>query len=134
MRHPLPFIAAGMTLLTALVASGAGLMHLLGAVWPFWVGLGLGVALPTSGLWLYWQADETVRRRIYHRLWVAWCMETAFVVGAMPGGLVGHAVAGDMGQMIGYFTTAVVFAGLAGWWAYVRGPQGRRAGRRVDRD
>jgi hypothetical protein len=55
---------------------------------------------------------------IYRGLVVFWYLSCGVIVGGIPGALIGHAVAKDTGELVGWFVTATILAVIGAYWGW----------------
>lgn len=118
MRHPVPFVAAAISAMFLCAAVGQGLTLWLGFVWAFPIGVVFGFILLLVGTISYYRAEGITRTKVYRLLSTLFIAYFGVILGGAPGAILGHRVAGDTGEMIGWFFTAIPATVLAVIWGW----------------
>ena len=121
MLHPLPYMYGA--LLSFFISSVIG----MSAAVVFGIGseLGVGIFAITGGIVGIVIAFTSYRRfnsgwqfAIYRGLFGLWYLSFGVILGGIPGALIGHAIANDTGEIIGWFVTATILGVLAAYWGW----------------
>ena len=119
-HRPLVRIFALLHLWFIMTCLGVGMAALCGIPQGYAVGLSLaiGVVGPWAAICRFRKFDTRTRDQIDRALHVLWYVEVGIIFGGMPGAVIGHAIADDPGEMIGWFVSAAVSGVIAGIWAW----------------